>query len=223
MSCHSGVGPTIDDNTSPLIPLAVGNYWVYQEYSLNKDGSIRSATEDLGGFKIIDTLSVSLNGQRLKAFQYSRYDSSTNWSSPEGKLIYYGNDGVHFAGTTEKDSINLLFNDLMFKYPTNKGEKTLAHTFYYFLFGNLENIPDSVITTYTCVSTDSLFSTPVGDFRCIVYKLRLMLDDYFYLGDAYYFFKPDLGLVGLIRVIYSYITDKHYYSTKDVLVNYRLK
>ena len=116
----------------------------------------------------------------------------------------------------------MLFNDLMFKYPDNKGDETLAHTFYFDIYGNIDNIPDSIKTTYTCVSTDSLFSTPVGDFRCIVYKIKLMLDDVFYLGDVYYFLKPGVGLIGTIYITYSYITNEHYYFLKNVLVKYKL-
>ena len=36
---------------------------------------------------------------------------------------------------------------------------------------------------------------------------KLMLDDVFYLGDIYYFLKPGVGLVGIIEMIYSYITN----------------
>ena len=222
MSCHSGVEPPVDDNTGPLIPLAVGNYWVYQEYDLNSDGSIRSANQYIRGYKITDTLSVNLDGTKQKTFRCNRCDSSTSWTSFDGRLLYNGNDGTYYAGVTDRDSVSTLFNDLMFKYPTNKGHETAARTFYYNIFCNFDNVPDSVITTYTCVSTDSLFSTPFGDFKCVVYKLKLMLDDYFYLGDVYYFFKPGLGMVGTIFMTYSYYSNEHYYFLKDVLIDYNL-
>ena len=221
MTCNLGTGPA-DENAGPIIPLAVGNYWVYQQYSLNNDGSVSFAVEDLRGYKITDILSVSLNGGNQKTFKYTRYAPGGDPYS-EAKLIYNGKEGIYYAGITDKDTIKMLFNDLMFKYPANKGDETTAHTFYYYIFGNLDNIPDSIVTTYTCVSTDSLFSTPVGDFRCIVYKLKLMLDNIFYLGDVYYFFKPGLGLVGIIYMTYSYISNEHYYFLKTVLVDYKVK
>jgi len=223
ISCHNSTEPPIDENNEPLIPLAVGNYWVYQQYTLNNDGSILYAEKLLSGFKISDTLSVTLNGEKQITFQCSRCDSSANWTSSEARLIYIGKDGIYYSGITDNDTLKLSFNDLMFKYPATKGEETLAHTFYYEIFGNPENIPDSIVTTYTCVSTDSLFSTPVGNFRCTVYKIKLMLDAVFYLGDVYYFFRPGVGLVGTIYMVYSYYTNENYYAIKNVLVNYKLK
>ncbi len=221
VSCNLGTGPA-DENAGPIIPLAVGNYWVYQEYSLNNDGSISFVHDLLAGFKITDTLSINLNGVKQRTFKYSRY-GPPDYISSEARLIYSGKGGLYYAGITIKDSVKMLFNDLMFKYPANKGDETLAHTFYHNIYGNSGHVPDSIVTTYTCVSTDSLFSTPVGDFRCIVYKLKLMLDDIFYLGDIYYFFKPTLGLVGMIDMPYSYITNEHFYSLKTVLIDYKVK
>ena len=210
MSCHSGTEPPIDENKDPLIPLAVGNYWVYDAYYLKEDGSIDFPAwpeSNVFGFKVSDTLNVTLNGKKTKTFKLSLYDHPTNSTSSEAKLIYNGKDGIYYSGITDKDTVKMLFDDLLFVYPPTKGYETLAHTFYYTSTGNYLNILDSIKTTYTCVSTDSLFSTPVGNFRCIVYKLKLMLDDVFYLGDIYYFLKPGVGLVGIIEMTYSYITN----------------
>ena len=222
MSCHTGTEPPVNDNSGPLIPLAIGNYWIYQSYTLNADGSVLFVEKDLAGYKITDTLSVSLNGDKKKTFQYAMCDSSRNLKTSDTRLIYSGKDGLYYAGITDSGIVKMSFVDLMFKYPVNKSDETLAHTFYYDPYGNPENVPDSIVTTYTCVSTDSLFNTPVGNFKCVVYKLKLMLDDVFYLGDVYYFIKPGLGLVGIVYILYSYITNKHYYATKSILVHYKL-
>jgi hypothetical protein len=221
-SCHNSTEPPIDENKGPLIPLAVGNYWVYQQYTLNNDGSILYAEKLLSGFKISDTLSVTLNGEKQITFQCSICDSSANWTSSEARLIYIGKDGIYYAGIADNDTLKLSFNDLMFKYPATKGEETLAHTFYVDIFGNFLNIPDSISNSYSCISMDSIFSTPIGNFSCIVYKLQLTLDNVFYLGDLYYFLKPGLGLVGTVFMAYSYYSNEHYYAIKNVLVDYKL-
>ncbi len=65
----------------------------------------------------------------------------------------------------------MTFNDLIFSYPAEKGKIVSGHVFYYSTLGNYSNIPDEFITQYKCVTTDSLFTTPLGEFNCIVYKM----------------------------------------------------
>lgn len=222
LSCNSVTDPPISKKPEPLMPLAVGNFWVYQGYYLKDDGSIDYPEYFTFGYKISDKLSIAIKEKEITSFKCALYNPRTNYTSTKTKLIYNGIEGLYYAGIANKDTVKMLFNDLMFKIPPIKGEENLAHTFYYKPSGNYLNISDSVITNYTCVSTDSLFSTPVGDFNCVVYKLKLMLDDVFYLGDIYYFIKPGLGLVGIMDIGYSHITNKHFYFQKTVLVDYKL-
>lgn len=218
-SCKNSTEPAEEaEPIGPLVPLAVDNYWIYNDYYLNNnDGTVYSKISDSTGYCVSDTSRIS-NG--IKVFKFAHYALSGNYIFPETRYIYNGPGGLYYAGTDSANQARLSFDDLLFKYPVNEGETYKAHIFYYNLSGNYFTIPDTEIVDYTCVSTNLTFLTPAGAFNCVVYKARINEGLGFYM-EVYYFYKPGLGLVGTVQILYR--PDKSYaFFIKTALTNYKL-
>jgi hypothetical protein len=214
----------------PLIPLGVGNYWLYQAYYLKSDdGSIKFPEANKFGFIIDDTLSQVINGKRIlnyKLFNCGEelkpyYDKPGSFEG--SKLVYHDKSGIYYSGIEKYDTLKMSFNDLIFPYPAKKNESVSGHVFYYSTLGNALNVSDEVITQYTCVSTDSIYTTPLGDFRCVVYKMVYADFDPLFRDEVYYFIKPGLGIVGMVEMVYHYSLKTHSYFKRTVLTNYKIK
>lgn len=111
---------------------------------------------------------------------------------------------------------------MIFPHPVKKNRTVVGHVFYYSPLGNLSNVPDEDIAKYTCISTDSLFSTPTGDYKCIVYRMEYYDFETLFRDEVCYFIKPGLGIVGMIEKIYHYKKKDYWYVKKYVLTNYKL-
>lgn len=218
------------EKIDPLIPLAIGNYWLYQSYYLNPDdGSINYADTWKFGFIIDDTLTQIINGKRVLNYKFFNcgeelkpyYDKPGSFTG--SKLIYQDKLGMYYSGMERYDTLKASFNELIFPYPVQKGDVAIGHEFYYSTTGNYLSGTDDMIQRYTCVSTDSLFSTPVGDFKCIVYKMVYYGIVTLSQSEVYYFIKPGIGIVGLVDMIYFYKTNTYHYFRKTVLTEYKLK
>jgi hypothetical protein len=211
-----------------LMPLGLGNYWLYQGYYLNDDGSVNFPQDRKYGFIIDDTLSQIISGRRT--FNYKLFNCGEElkpyYDKPgsfEGsKLIYQNTNGLNYSGNEKYDTIKMVFNDLIFPFPTEIGRVVNGHVFYYSTLGNNSNVPDDVVTQYTCVSIDSLFSTPLGDFKCIVYKMSYADFEPLYRDEVYYFIKPGIGIVGFVEMVYHYSINKYTYFLKNVLTTYKI-
>lgn len=225
--CHKN--PVEPADYEPLIPLSVGNYWLYREYELNSDGSGGTPSQWKFGFIIADTLSQIINGERTlnyKLFNCGEelkpyYDKPSSFEG--SKLIYLNRNGLYYSGNEKYDTLKMSFNDLIFPYPAQKGELVGGHVFYYSTLGNYSNVPDDVITDYTCVSTDSSITTMLGDFRCIVFKMAYADFEPLYRDEVYYFVRPGLGIVGMIEMVYHYNLKKYSYLRKTLLTDYKIK
>lgn len=214
----------------PLIPLSVGNYWLYRGYTLNPDnGSVNFPDQHKFGFIIDDTVSQIINGSRIvnyKLFNCGEelkpyYDKPGSFEG--SKLIYQSRNGVWYSGIEKYDTVKMSFNDLIFPNPAIKGESVSGHVFYYSTTGNYSNVPNEATTQYTCISTDSLFTTPLGDFRCIVYKMAWQDYKPLFRDEVYYFIKPGIGVVGMVLMVYHYSSNKYSYFMKHVLTDYKIE
>ncbi len=212
-----------------LIPLSIGNYWLYQGYYLNDDGSVNFPQDHKYGFIIDDTVLQIINEDRIVNYKFFNcgeelkpyYDKPGSFEG--SKLVYQNRFGLYYSGTEKYDTIKMTFNDLIFPYPVEKGKSVNGHMFYYSTLGNNANVPDEIITQYTCVSTDSLFTTPLGDFRCIVFKIAYADFEPLYRDEVYYFIKPGIGIVGMVEMTYHYRSNKYNYFLKNVLTDYKIK
>lgn len=222
----------VEPDHDMLIPLKAGNYWLYQGYYLNPDNG--SIVDSIWGGKYgfiihyptaqIENIASPFNYQISICHEDLKPIDDTNILLYGGsKLIYQNNSGFYYSGIVRKDTLTMYFNDLIFPYPVEKGTSVRGHVFFYSALGNGSNVPDEVITEYTCVSTDSLYTTPLGEFRCIVYQMIYI--DYYPLSRAevYYFIKPGLGIVGMVNMTYHYSTNKYRYFSKYVVTDYKIK
>jgi hypothetical protein len=239
--CFVLIGKGCKDNTTepptppetkyePLIPISEGNYWLYRGYTLMSE-SYEGGSPDLDrwGFIIrklppqpatkLDSSNYVMNicGDKLTLVDDSKFN-------PVGgnHLVYRDNKGFYYTGKIKSDSLAISFKDLIFPYPVTKGTSVRGHVFYYSNVGNYANVPDDAHSTYTCLSTDSLFSTPAGDFRCIVYKATIEDMPPLYRKDVYYFIKPGLGIVGMVTKTYRYSTKEYIYFMKVLLTDYKI-
>lgn len=210
-----------------LFPLSLGNYWLYRSYELNPDGTGGRPSLRKLGFIIDDTVTQVINGERILNYKLFICDSTLKpaYDKPgnfEGsKLVYQNGNGFYYAGTEKYDTVKMSFNDLIFPYSAKKEESLTGHFFYYTNGGNYLNISDDAITQYTCVSTDSLLTTPLGDFGCIVYKIVTLDFELLSRSEVYYFIKPGLGIVGMVNMVYYYYSKEYRYTRKILLTDYK--
>jgi len=229
MSCKEN--PVIPEpvKTEPLIPLSLGNYWLYRDYYLNPDGTGGRPFPIKLGYIIDDTVTQVINGENILNYKLFICDSTLkpSYDKPAtfqgSKLVYQNREGIYYAGTEKYDTIKTSFNDLIFPYPVEKGDSVSGHIFYYTISGNVFSIPDEAISQYTCVSTDSLFTTEVGDFRCIVYKMPYFDLEPLFRDEVYYFIKPGFGIVGMVSMVFHYNTNEYRYVAKTLLTDYKIK
>ena len=230
MSCKKE-NPVVTEpvKLEPVIPLALGNYWLYRRYELNPDGTGGRPSLVKLGFVIDDTVTQVINGESVLNYKVFICDSTLKpfYDKPgsfEGsKLVYQNGNGLYYAGIEKHDTVKMSFNDLIFPYTAKKDESLTGHVFYYSHSGNYSNVPDDAITQYTCVSTDSLISTPVGDFTCVVYKMAYVDFEPLYRDEVYYFIKPGLGIVGMVQMVYHYNSKEYRYMRKTLLTDYKIE
>lgn len=230
MSCKKE-NPVVPEpvKLEPLIPLSLGNYWLYRSYELNSDGTGGRPSLWKLGFIIDDTVTQVINGESILNYKLficdttlkPSYDKPGNFQG--SKLIYQNGNGFYYAGTEKYDTVKISFNDLIFPYSAKKDETFTGHYFYYSNAGNAFSIPDDATTQYTCVSTDSLLTTPLDNFRCAVYKMVILDFEPLSRAEVYYFIKPGLGIVGMIDMVYHYNSKEYSFVRKTLLTNYKIE
>ncbi|MGE5499078.1 MAG: hypothetical protein ACM3Q2_13440 [Syntrophothermus sp.] len=218
-----------DATIDTLMPLSIGNYWLYREYDLQADGTGSIPHLKQFGFVIDDTLTQIIKGGSILCYKLFNcgeelkpfYDKPGSFEG--SKLIYNGKDGLHYAGVEKNDTLKMAFDDLIFSSKAKIGSSSINHVFFYTISGNLYNIPDDALTSYTCISTDSLITTPAGNFKCLVYKMVVMDSAPLFRDEVYFFIQPKLGIVGFFYMIYDYNLKKYRFFQKTLLTGYKIK
>lgn len=136
-----------DDSTSPskskeIMPLALGNFWVYQQLYYDSNGNLTDSE--------IDTLLVkrqfTYNGKVYFSFdEYDEEHQDEGLRNADGGLyqLNYDYDNETFS------------EDLMFKYPAKTGDVFMI---------NEEEVK--------VISTNATISVPKGSFSCYHYKIE---------------------------------------------------
>lgn len=189
-SCEDQI-TDIPINESTIIPLSVGNYWIY--------------TQKVNGFpELTDTAKVAITGNSIIDYQgekysvwlWTKYHPGTNEPLDYSWLLWNGPTGLYIMGGIS-GSDTLIRKGLYLKYPAYVGENWDVINIGYHLTNNEFIITDTV--NYSCVATNELFDTPVGNFYCYVFHWREKPEDdvqEFWLH--YIYCAPNFGYVGEI-------------------------
>lgn len=139
------------DNAKQIWPMAVGNYWKYEVYSVFKDSAkfMYIVEYNIPG-------KVNISGEDWFLTSYNdRMGINIYVNKPDG-LWYDRHDSVNRENTDEMH--------LKFKFPTIAGDKVIWED----------------DTTQT-ISIDVPVSVPAGNFKCIHYFTRINHEDNFYI------------------------------------------
>ncbi|MCK9279605.1 MAG: hypothetical protein M0P71_03200 [Melioribacteraceae bacterium] len=227
------VEPKIEETkVDTLIPLNVGNYWIYNTYYYNKnDSSYGNPFYLKSGFIIDGKMEVNSKDKKVTAYKLftcgEDLEPSFN-NTPKlfqgSKLIYQEKDGIYLYGKEKYDSLITSDDELIFTTKYGTGKEYRAHKFYYSTAGDLYGIPfDTVLTNYEFISTDSLISTPAGDFRCFVFKMAYFDFKPISRDEIFYFICPKIGIVAMTSKVYHY-NSRNYTPTKKILLtDYKIK
>ncbi len=170
-----------------LMPLEVGNYWVYQIWPF--------ITPDTVIAEITRKVPVTIAGITYEASALSPLYPVNGVRPPLEWLYWNGPCGLYWlGGIAENDT--LLYKTLLYKYPAEVGEswKTVRISYVYDLgFYFLDTL------TVSLVSKNETISTPAGDFNAYVYSYRKHpSDDIAGELNYYHYFIPELGRVAYI-------------------------
>lgn len=180
---HCGSNPVDSGNSkNEILPLAVGNKWVY--FALSTYGAIDTVTTE-----VIDTgkgrvkaygVNYRFNEEPIPDFQW------IYWNCPDGL--------VGAGGISSRDT--LIVKSLMLKYPGVVGDSLLVPNVSY--SDGQFYVKDTL--THFLVSTDDSITTPFGTFTgCYVYNYKESQgEDVAGFDDIFDYYVPGIGLVGEI-------------------------
>lgn len=171
---------TNPSNSEVVVPLTIGNEWIYVE--LDDDLNI----EEWSKQSVIENRTINLNNQDIDVAvlaDYSKDSIYDAWELHNGRNLYKNNsDGLYYYGFIDegengtKDSIYFLEETLKVKYPVNVGDSWVWQS-------GLE---------WTCIAVDEEISLPAGDFSCIVIRANISHEDEWYI---YRYYCINVGLV----------------------------
>lgn len=200
-----GNNPTMPVNnyepaSAGILPLKVGNFWTYKTYVLNKDGSIKREYPPQAATGVFD-YSSNWKNQNVSGFIWGSYftDSTITRLPPSDVLdiswLYINkNDGLHIIGSSI-DSIFAVVDFLQYKYPIKADESWLRPHFGFDIDMQSYTVADT--QSVTCIDTAAIFDTPVGQFKCHVYRYIVPQgDDVSEWLEYNEYYKPGFGKVG---------------------------
>lgn len=187
---HETILMTLPKADQELIPLAVGNYWIYDQWQIEPTwrDTVRNEVLTIRDVVIENTKIRAYGMYRFRYDEQPREDAliSLETNSPEG---YFS-----LGFDAPLDSLNKLSNGLRYKYPASVGD-AWEHTALVF------NVVDQKLRigntrTIELVDTTKTVETPAATFEnCYVY----VLNDFRTLSTLvhYLYIKPMVGLVGV--------------------------
>ena len=194
-----------------LIPLEVGNYWVYEQWYLDPSNKDTVREEIIGTRRIIAEDNIA---DAYKSVRF-RYDSRP----ADDALIALkanGPDGHYFlGGWTEIDS--LYINNRRYAYPAEAGDSLESRQI---LFDTeMQEYKIGSTRTIELMETNRTITTPAGVFEnCYVYRHQ----DYNRLFPYYQYIyvKPGIGIVGGKTVGTN---DSTNYAGEYFLIDYKVE
>ena len=203
------LGGCSEDSTGPssngvIMPLAVGNEWVYKVSFYNSDGTVNNTFFDT--LRIYDKL----------------YDGQDTIYAFTNNDRYNSND----VGANRADGYYTLSPGplkIQAKYPTYSGEVFRIDT----LRGSTLD-PGTIVMTYSCELTNTTIGIPAGSYMCTKYRIHSVgtyqedstkpIENFENLSECWY--APGIGEVK--NLFYSW-DDSLLLAYKRELVSYHLK
>ena len=191
-----------------LVPLAVGNYWVYEYTYLE-------VIKDTIRYEVTAEVEVPIGDTSYTAY------AANFVPFPEGLEPYYwlrrnGANGLYLMGGIS-DTDTLFVNNVEYKLPAAVGE-TFTSPRVSFSFDRFEFYQSDTLSI-TLIDDDREVVTPAGKFECYVYNFQLDAgDDVEVDFDYYLFYSPGVGLVKQEERNER----SQYISTELILIEYRV-
>ena len=191
--------PVNDNNVEEpefLVPLEVGNYWEYVDYTFSGDEIIEGLTDSIR-MEITDEMTMNYEGEVYTAAVRSIfYPVWNDEADPIKWLFWNGENGVYLLGGISPTDM-FISKIFRYKYPADVGEEwqwyRLACRYVDLKF----TLSDTL--TITCVGKNEPFETRAGTFKCYVYNYqRLPAEDVSEKWDYYLYYAPGIGKVGSI-------------------------
>ena len=193
-----------DPDPCVLVPLEVGNYWLYNHYW--GDGSVMV---DSVRKEVLGAEDVVIDGQSIRVYRYGIVPLEID------NRIFAANldDGLYKMGSVETGDVSWV-KELAFPFPGQLGDVGSMDA--YMLYE-----PEAVTVIVELIDLEEELITPAGRFNTIVYRYRFPPTDYelYKGGDVYVYFTPDLGIVAIIvkdRITNAFL---HYW----LLIDYNIK
>lgn len=222
-NCESPIEPIDVEFKNSIKPLAIGNYWIYQTYRLNLDGTIRNESHKQGNFvsSILDPSVVQSNEQVfLEGTFYPDYQDTLETFN----LVTNTDSGYATHGfVNSKDTI--IDFGLLAKYPAIPEDSWIKPDIMTFHNGTTYiKYLDHGDISVRCLDTSAIFITPLDTFACYVYnyKHEVIIEDYILGEDIHRYFVPGVGEVGGYVNSYDEITGDSYPFAKYVLIDYNI-
>lgn len=184
----------IDTNTNDeLIPLEIGNYWVYEASSFFPNDTLVNFWK----FGITGSTDILFQGEKIQVFYWVNIDYQTG--IPAEIKYYYKNesDGLFIYGATCPTD-TLVFKSLYLKYPVKIAEQWNHQTITILSSPNPLNECFAAGETLSieCIKTSHEFLTPVGRFNCYEFHYQIPQTSN---KEKFLYFSPNIGFVGMIE------------------------
>lgn len=208
IGCNKDNNPVGSDliEISVIMPLKVGNKWIYSNSTFSKNDSLISV--DTIQLCITGKSTILFNGDSLDVYYWNWIDKVTNVPNDYKWLVCNESDGLFFYGLKYLDSSFVLGRNLMYKYPVTTGESWDAEIYSPQLDGdgNFLGIATPFKILMICYSTDEGYKTVFGEMDCIVnhYQLFPRIGNF----DYYFYFKENVGYVGYIEKFHGIVIKK---------------
>lgn len=184
------LGDDPDSLSGDLVPLVVGNYWIYSGWYIDP-----SLFADTFRVDIAREVEVLVGRRTVTAYAKTRRPHRATGPAPYAWLLVNGPGGLmEFGGVSARDTF-VVHDNLSRKYPGNPGDSWHTNRLGYRFSTQQFEILDEV--EVRIVATDSLLVTPAGSFRCYVYNYIIrMAEDVGSYWSVYEFYAPGVGMVG---------------------------
>jgi hypothetical protein len=207
--------------TDSIMPLAVGNYWIYTDSTFVTHYPAFVDTTKIG---ITGYRNIKYDEEQITVYYWNWFNMPENVPQQRKNMVRNEEEGLIYYGQVVGSSVSPISRSLFIKYPVSVGEEW----------------PYSSGYTLESISEAAPFTTPLGTFDCYVYLLvppsrggtgHADIISHFDIGgqrsdfeglprELYYV--PEVGYVGMIireegQVVYrKTLVDYHVIQNEEI-------